>query len=321
MEPTCRKILVTGSSGFVGGYLVRELQSAGYEVFGVDRVPPRESIASLMKAHCELDLGDRAAVLQLLEDFRPDGIMHLAGWAHVGESWKHPYPAFDANVINTITLYQAASEVLQKECRFLYVSSAEVHGNIPEEELPITESSPLNPVSPYGVSKLVAENALRTLRQSQGMPVMVARPFNHVGPGQAPTFALPSFARRIVGIERGDIDVFRHGNLEVYRDFLDVRDVVRAYRLMYEKGMDGDTFLIASGESHSIASIAEMLFRLAGVEAKMERDPALYRQVEMRDNRGDSSFLRDRTGWRPEIPFEQTLADILEDARARYQPA
>lgn len=319
MEPG--RALITGIGGFVGGHLAAELLSNGWQVCGVDR-RPRDYMGALAGVPiATADLADYGATEQMLLRFQPTHIVHLAGWAHVGKSWDYVYPPFQSNVLNTMNLFLSSAKLLHSPRLFLYVSSAEVYGRVSPEDLPVTEQTAENPTSPYGASKLTAERTLRDLRRHGFMPLVVARPFNHVGPGQSPDFALPSFARRVAAIEAGESSVFYHGNLANRRDFLDVRDVARAYRLILERGEDGETFVVSSGVAHSMSSVVEKLFHLARISPEMREDPELFRKADVPEFRGDSSWLRHRTGWEPRMLLEESLADILQEARQRLQTA
>jgi len=308
------KILVTGAGGFVGSHLIRELHGAGHSVVATDwRTGIWEELP--VESSHRVDLSDRGALDLLISRNQPDALIHLAGWSHVGRSWDSPSDVMEANIINTLHLYEAANQHLAEGTRFLFISSADVYGSPSPEDLPLNESSPVAPNSPYSVSKYAAEMALRTLRLRSQVELLIARPFNHIGPGQSPGFVLPNLARQIAEIEQGKREKLWHGNLESRRDFLDVRDVVRAYRLILEQGPDGGLFVIAGGESYRIQWLVERLFALAGMDPKMEVDPARIRPVDTPELRGDSRRLRDTTGWKPRYSVEETLREILEEAR------
>ncbi|MCC6548045.1 GDP-mannose 4,6-dehydratase [Candidatus Sumerlaeota bacterium] len=314
------KIVLTGAGGFVGPHLMRELCAVGHHVIAIDRTAIPE-IPGGSVTGVRLDLNDRLALYDLFAAERPDAVIHAAGWSHVGKSWENPSSVFESNVINTIWLYQTACEFLPKDGVFLYISSADILGPVSPGQLPITEKHEPNPRSPYAVSKHSAEMILRVLESNGGARVIVARPFNHIGPGQSPGFVCPSFARQIAEIEAGRRDFLMHGNLTTRRDFLDVRDVARAYRMLLEQKPADPLFIIASGESHSIQSIVEMMFTIAGMTPRMKADPALFRPADISEFRGSPALLQNRTGWRPEIPLQQSLRDLLDDARAHLQLA
>lgn len=306
------RILVTGAHGFAGRHLIDELTAHGHEPIALDRTPGGDQPACQSVV---ADLADNAAVESALRDTGPDAVVHLAAWSHVGHSWKAPAEVYRANTVNTISLYDAVSRLLGPDARFLYVSSADVYAPAGPEELPLTEKSPTRATSPYAASKLSAEEALRLLRRNGGAQLTTIRPFNHIGPGQAPTFVCPVFARQVAEIEQGTRATLTHGNLEALRDFTDVRDMVRAYRLLVEASAPAPLYVAASGRAVSIGTIAETLFQIAGIRPCMEVDPALFRPVDTKELRGDATLLRHQFGWSAEIPLETSLADILEEAR------
>ncbi len=293
---------------------MREFLAAGHEVTGLDRGRRDTTPGGPDYRHLLVNLADALTVEDAIREACPDAILHLAGWSHVGDSWQHPSRVIEANLTNSVNLYTAAAGHMPADGRFLLVSSADVYGPVREEELPLTELSRTHPESPYAVSKLATETMLRVLRRNFSLPLLVVRPFNHIGPGQSPAFVCPSFARQIAEILEGRREELVHGNLQTARDFLDVRDVVRAYRLILEKGNDGDLFVIASGRSHSIESIVHHLFDAAGLEPRMRKDPERFRPFDTRELRGCSAFLNERTGWEAERPLEETLRDIFEEA-------
>jgi GDP-4-dehydro-6-deoxy-D-mannose reductase len=313
------KVLVTGAGGFVGPHLVKELIQAGHEVGAVDRDP---LCSQKLEGAClfQADLLNEKAVDGVLVGFRPDSIIHLAGWSHVGRSWHEPAMALRLNVVATVELYQEFSRQLgDRKGRFLFASSADVYADTTPDKLPYTEQSEVIPTSPYAVSKYAAEMALGVMRSDSSADVLIARPFNHIGPGQSPQFVCPSFAQQIAEIEAGERDVLRHGNLGTKRDFLDVRDVVRAYRLILEQGNDGDTFVIASGKSQTIESLVHQMFELAGIAPRMEPNPELMRPHDPPERCGSPALLNKVTGWTSEYTLDKTLLDILNEARERVK--
>lgn len=308
------RVLITGSSGFAGRHTVREFLAAGHQVAGLDRSGSNPFPSEERYHHVNADLKDILSTERAIRACRPDSILHLAGWSHVGQSWREPVQVLESNTANTIRLYMAAAEQLSPQGRFLFVSSADVYGPVPEEDLPLNEASPARPESPYAIGKLAAEQMLRALRRNVSLPLLIARPFNHIGPGQAPTFVCPSFARQIAEIKEGKREELVHGNLDTARDFLDVRDVARAYRLILENGNDGNLFVIASGQSHTIRWVVDQLFAAAGIEPRLRKDPARFRPFDTKELRGCPDFLKERTGWEPERPLKETLREILDEA-------
>ncbi len=259
----------------------------------------------------ELDVTDAASVERALTGSCPDAVYHLAGLAHVGRSWEEPAAFFDTNAAGTLHVLDAA-----RRCRplprVLVVSSAEVYGAVAAEELPLTEETPMRPVSPYAASKAAAEMVCLQAHLGWGLPVIRARPFNHMGPGQSPTFAVPALAGRILAALRAGSGVLRTGNLSARRDFTDVRDVVRAYRLLMERGEPGTAYNVCSGRDVSMAEVVDQLMAISGADLRTEPDLELMRPVDVPVIRGDASRLEATTGWSPEVPLEESLRAVLE---------
>lgn len=296
-------ILITGAQGFVGRHLTAHLEACGDEVVGVDR------------EHGGVDITDADAVRRLVADVAPTAIYHLAGWADVGGSWQHPVEAFRVNAEGTLNVLGAAVEV--GVGRVLAVSSADVYGKVDPSELPLTEDSPLRPASPYAASKVAADYLGLQAWLGRGLPVLRVRAFNHLGPGQTDKFVAPALASRIARAERDGGDVLPIGDLSARRDFTDVRDVVRAYRLLMLHGQPGEVYNVCSGVDLAVQDLADQLLAQARIPLRFETDPALLRPVEVPVLRGSHQRLSEATGWQPEIPIAQTLTDLLEDWRAR----
>ncbi len=295
--------LVTGASGFVGRHLVAHLTESGDEVIGIDR------------ATDGVDITDATAVAEIIGRIRPTVIYHLAGWADVGGSWRAPVEAFRANAEGTLNVLGAATEAGGE--RVLSVSSADVYGIVAPEELPLTEESPLRPASPYAASKVAADFLGLQAWLGRRLPVLRVRAFNHLGPGQTDKFVAPALASRIARAERDGGEVLEVGDLSARRDFTDVRDVVRAYRLLVEHGEPGEVYNVCSGVDLAVQDLADQLLALATVPLRFATDEALLRPVELPVLRGSHDRLSAATGWEPEIPMATTLADLLADWRTR----
>lgn len=293
------RAFVTGGQGFVGNWLCAHLEAAGDEVVG----PPPS-----------VDITDPDAIAEAVVSARPDAIYHLAALASVAESWDAPVRTFEVNALGTLHVLEAARRC-DPAPRVLLVCSAEVYGIVTPEQLPITEDCPLRPVTPYAVSKVAAEFLGLQAHLAHGLPVIRARAFNHVGPSQAGAFVVADLARRIVEAQRDATKRLIAGNLSPRRDFTDVRDVVRAYRLLVERGVAGEVYNVCSGVDIAIEDLAHRLLDLAGADLTIETDPDLVRPVDVPVLRGDNTRLQETTGWRPEIPLDQTLADALETWR------
>ncbi len=299
------RVLVTGASGFVGRHLVAHLVEQGDDVVGSDRVTGGP------------DITDATGIREFLEASRPDAVYHLAGWSDVGGSWSAPQAAFRANAEGTLNVLQAS--IAASVQRVLIVSSADVYGVVAEDQLPLTEDAPLRPVSPYAASKVAADFLALQAFLGRRLGVVRVRAFNHLGPGQSENFVAPALACRIARNERDGLDEVRVGNLAARRDFTDVRDVVRAYRLLVERGEVGEVYNVSSGHDVAVVDLAHQLIGMAARPMALVHDPALERPVEVPVLRGDNSRLRGATGWAPAIPLARTLADLLDDARARVR--
>jgi GDP-4-dehydro-6-deoxy-D-mannose reductase len=295
------KALVTGSAGFVGRHLRAHLEAMGDSVVGVDRADGP-------------DLLDADAVAAAVAEVRPEVVYHLGGWSDVGASWEDPLGAFEVNAIGTLNLLQACSA--HGSPRVLAVSSADVYGRVDPSELPIAEDAPFRPVTPYAASKIAADQLALQAWLGYGLEVLRVRAFNHLGPGQATAFVAPALAERIARNERAGSDTVTVGNLTPRRDVTDVRDVVRAYRLLVVHGSPGEAYNVCTGRDLAISELAEHMVALATRPMRLEPDPALQRHVETPVLRGDPSKLHQATGWEPEIPLDRTLADVLAEHRA-----
>jgi GDP-4-dehydro-6-deoxy-D-mannose reductase len=288
--------LITGGRGFVGTWLAEHLRGNGDEVVQIDQ---------------EVEITDPGAVLAAVTDAAPDAVYHLAAMTHVGQSWDEPLRVLGVNVLGTGAVLAAAREC-GTDPTVLVTSSAEVYGAVTDPAmLPLTESSPTAPLTPYAASKLAAEALCRQAWLGHGQRVIVVRPFNHIGPGQSPNFAVAALSKRIVDAERSGAEEIPVGNLSARRDFTDVRDVVRSYRMLIESGEPGAVYNVCSGRDVSIQEIADRLLALAGSTVRLVPDPALVRPVEVPVLRGDPGLLTRTTGWTPDVTLDQTLADVL----------
>ncbi len=314
------RLLVTGAGGFVGGHLVELLrrEAPATRVHGV--VLPHGSLAWSTTEGVrivEADLDDPAAAAAVIEEVRPEGVVHLAGQSSVHQSWLDPGGTLRTNVLGIVHLLDAARRAGLRPA-VLVVGSAEEYGPVSEAELPIPEDAPLRPASPYAVSK-VAQGALALLYgPAGGMRVVLTRTFHHTGPGRGEAFAESSFARQIAEIEHGLREpVIEVGNLDAVRDFTDVRDVVRSYLLLLEKGEPGQAYNVCSGRGRRIRDVLDLLLASSSARVELRVDENRLRPSDVPAQVGDPSRLRAATGWQPRIPLEETLADLLADWRAR----
>lgn len=294
------RVLVTGVCGFVGTRLARHLLARGDSVSGTYlEEPPNEPGLEAF----EVDILDRAAIARVVAQTRPSAIVHLAGLTHVGASWRRIADYFQVNVLGVENVLAAAGD-----CRVLVASSAEVYGQVPEEEQPIRESRPLAPLSPYAMTKAAAE------RLALARDAVIVRSFNLVGAGQAETFALPSFARQLAlvraGLHAPELEV---GDLSARRDFLHVEDGVRGYTTLIDRGVAGTAYNLGSGTAVSIQQALEMLAGIAGVELSTRTDPELRRPVDLPLLSADCTRLSD-LGWRPEHSLREALEELWQAA-------
>jgi GDP-4-dehydro-6-deoxy-D-mannose reductase len=301
------RALLTGGHGFVARWLREHLEAEGDEIVGA--------------ADSEVDVTDGEALRSWIADAAPDAIYHLAALTHVGESWDAPAETFRVNAIGTVLVLEAARATAAKQPTVLVVSSAEVYGTVSPDQMPITEDLPPRPVTPYAASKVAAELVALQAHLGYGSPVVTTRAFNHVGPGQNPSFLVPALAQRIVEAETTGANTIRIGNLSARRDMTDVRDVVRAYRALVVAGEPGETYNVCSGRDVAVEDIARRLVELSGLDLELVVDPELVRPVEVPVMRGDPGKITRRTGWTPEIPLDDTLRDVLASAREREQAA
>ena len=289
------RAFITGGGGFVGHWLRTHLESLGDDVTSVDM---------------DVDITDPLAVRAAVTGAAPEAVYHLAAVSNVGESWDAPARTFAVNAVGTLHLLEAV-KVLPSPPTVLLVCSSEVYGRVEPGDLPLGEDAPLRPVSPYAASKVAAEFLGLQAFLAHKLPVIRVRAFNHIGPGQAPSFVVASLARQIVEAQRAGQRSISVGNLSPHRDFTDVRDVVRAYRLLVEGGVPGEVYNVCSGDSVAIEDLARRMLALAGADLSLEVDPDRVRAVEMPTLCGDPGRLRAATGWIPEYSLDQTLADVL----------
>jgi GDP-4-dehydro-6-deoxy-D-mannose reductase len=303
--------LVTGATGFAGGHLVALLSSLGIRAraWGHRAAPAAGDGSSEWTA---VDVLDRQAVRAALDAARPSAIYHCAGIADVHGAWASPASALHVNALGTHNLLESARE-LELDCRVLVTGSALVYRQSLD---PITEDHPIGPTTPYGVSKLAQE---MTARESP-IDTLLARPFNHAGPGQSPAYATSAFAQQIAEIEAGRREaVLRVGNLDAQRDITDVRDTVRAYHALLERGAVRRPYNVCSGKTYSMRALLDVLLSLARVRVRVETDPARLRPSDTPVVHGSHARLTAETGWQPQIPIDQTLSDLLDHWRARVK--
>jgi GDP-4-dehydro-6-deoxy-D-mannose reductase len=310
------RALITGITGFAGSHLAEYLlaEQPEVEVFGIYRWRSRmDNVRHLLDrlTLLEADLRDYTSIAQALEESRPDFIFHLAAQSFVPSSWRAPAETLSTNVNGQTNLFEAVraldlDPVVQIAC------SSEEYGMVLPDEVPIRESNPLRPLSPYAVSKVAQDLLGYQYFQSYGLKAVRTRGFNHTGPRRGEVFVLSNFARQLAQIEAGlQEPVIRVGNLSAVRDFTDVRDTVRAYWLAVRRGRPGEVYNIASGTGVSMQEALDQLVDLSGADVRVEVDPERLRPSDVPRLIGDSSRFRKDTGWEPRIPFRQTLEDLL----------
>ncbi len=288
---------VTGGAGFVGQHLQTHLTAAGDEVTSADRLTDG------------VDITDALSVLDHMTAAKPDVVYHLAGQADVGGSWDTPVETFNINLYGTLNVLEAARRCGVK--RVIAVTSADIYGIVTADQLPLTEQSELRPISPYAASKAAADMACLQAFLGYSQEVIRVRAFNHLGPGQSARFVASALAKRVAQNERTGATSVAVGDLTPRRDFTDVRDVARAYRMLATDGVAGEVYNICSGVDHSIQEIADLLLGLANHPMNLDVDQSLIRPVDLPILRGSAEKLNAATGWSPEISLATTLADLL----------
>ncbi|MBR1672647.1 MAG: GDP-mannose 4,6-dehydratase [Fretibacterium sp.] len=292
----------------MGRYLREELEQNGYNVTGLDVLAGEGTL--------QADLLDEVQTISALRDTRPDVVIHLAGQADVAKSWEIPQRTFEINVIATVNLMEAVRAVVP-QAHMVLVGSSDEYGTLGEAGASVGETLPLNPRSPYAVSKLAQEQMAVVYARAYGLNICMTRSFNHGGPGQREGFLIPDFASGIVRVEKGLRRCLRVGNLDSRRDFTHVRDVVRAYRLLAEKGRIGEVYNVGSGTACSAREILKKLLTLSGTDIPVEQDPAKMRPSDTPVICCDHSKLTQDTGWEPEIGLDQILYEVLMEWRGK----
>jgi GDP-4-dehydro-6-deoxy-D-mannose reductase len=315
------RVLITGITGFAGSHLAEYCLGRGdVEVFGTARWRSRmDNVEGIVDdiVLIDCDLKDSVAVRHCLSEVRPDYIFHLAAQSFVPTSWKAPVETMMTNVVGQINIFEAMRE-LKLESRVQLACSSEEYGMVLEEEIPIKETNPLRPLSPYGVSKVAQDLLGYQYHQSYGLHTIRTRGFNHTGPRRGDVFVSSNFSRQIAMVEKGKQEpVLRVGNLDARRDFTDVRDMIRGYWVALEKGEPGDVYNIGSGTDVTIRHMLDLLLGFSEVEIEVRQDPERMRPSDVEVLRADNSKFCGLTGWKPEIPLEKTLEDLLDYWRER----
>lgn len=294
-----KRLLVTGLDGFVGQHVRQAVEGSRDGRFRL--TVPRDAI----------QLTQPGTIEKAVRDARPECVLHLAAQSFIPQSIKDPRATYDVNFFGTLNLLEALKSS-GFGGRVLYVGSADVYGAVDEKDLPVVETHPLRPRTPYGVSKAAAELLCYQWTQDHGLDIVMTRPFNHIGPGQAEQFVVPDFAKQITEIKLGRREaVIKVGAIDVTRDFTDVRDVVQAYLALIERGEAGEAYNVCSGHEYRIRDVLDELIQLAGIECKIVVDDHRLRAAERQRNRGSFEKLAKCTGWAPRIPLTESLRDVL----------
>ena len=316
------KVLITGITGFAGSHLAEYLMAEHpeVEINGTCRWRSRreniEHFDERVRLH-EADLRDYSSLHSLLDEVRPDAIFHLAAQSFVPSSWRAPAETLTTNITGQTYLFEAV-RYLGIDPTIQIACSSEEYGLVHPHETPIKEDNPLRPLSPYAVSKVAQDFMGYQYFQSYGLKVVRTRAFNHTGPRRGDVFVTSNFAKQVASIEAGlQAPVIRVGNLDAIRDFTDVRDMVRAYWLAVTRGRPGEVYNIASGVGIHIHELLDRLIALSDAEVEVRVDPERLRPSDVEILIGDSSKFRADTGWEPQVPFEQTLTDVLDYWRER----
>lgn len=314
-----KRMLITGFSGFVSRHFLNYLveNNLSYEVLGVDVNLPKFAMEdyapTLAMSFEQVNLLDKEAVEDMIATFRPDYILHLASFSSVAYSWQHPADCF----MNNTSIFLNVTEALRKhdlrDCRLLSVGSSEEYGDVKKEELPLQEDMPLVPVNPYAVARVSQEMMAKVLADSFGMQIMLTRSFNHMGPFQDERFVIPSFVRRILdiaesGAKSGEIET---GDTSIVRDFVDVRDVVRAYYRLLLDGKAGEVYNICGEKGVSLAEVVDQIADIVGVSVTTRVNPDFVRPGDNQVVIGSAEKIRQDIGWTAEIPLRQTLMDMI----------
>lgn len=305
------KAFLIGAAGFVGKHLIDHLRAGRGWSVAASKLP-HETIEAAGVPVYDLDILDRRAVESLLAEVRTDCVIHLAAQSSVAVSWEDPGLTIDVNIKGAVNVLDAVRG-LDYTPRVLLIGSGEEYGAVLPEEIPVGEHTPLRPGNIYAATKACQNMLGKLYADAYGMDIVMVRAFNHIGPGQSPQFVVSDFCKQVAGIEAGRREpVLRVGNLAAKRDFTDVRDVVRAYGLLLDRGKAGETYNVGSGEAVAVADILHRVLALSAGAISVETDPKKFRPVDVPEVRADIAKLRAATGWAPEVPLDKTLAETLD---------
>lgn len=305
------KYLITGGSGFVGKHFTDHILN-NYSEADILNIDISESENMNIKFE-KLDLLDNEKLSEIISKYKPDRILHLASFSSVAFSWRNPVKSFANNTNIFLNLLEAVRSA-NINPRIISVGSSEEYGNLPEENYPLTESTKVNPVSPYAVARVSQEMLSRVYVNGYGLDIIMTRSFNHIGPYQKEVFVVPSFVKQFAEAKlhnKTDIDLIT-GDISVSRDFVDVRDVVKAYELLFQKGESGELYNICSGKPTKLKEIINILSEITGIKANINISDDLLRPTDIKQVYGESKKINDKTGWQPEIKLTKSIEDMLE---------
>ncbi|MBL7892087.1 MAG: GDP-mannose 4,6-dehydratase [Bacteroidia bacterium] len=312
------KYLITGFSGFVSKHFLDFLEQneVASAVLGIDLNKPEFDLSKYKKVNGSfqhVDLLNKEDVDRVIQQFQPDYILHLASYSSVAFSWQNPVASFTNNTNIFLNLIERV-RALGIKCRILSVGSSEEYGNVSPSDLPLREDHLLNPVSPYAVARVAQELLSKVFVAGYGSDIVLTRSFNHIGPGQKDIFVIASFAKKLIDIKQKKVasNELATGDLAIVRDFVDVRDVVRAYYLLLKKGKQGEIYNICSGKGTSLAEVLEKMAKIIGVEIDHRLDKRFVRPDDIRVVVGSNDKIRKDVGWKNEIELDKSLRDILD---------
>lgn len=311
------KYLVTGFSGFVSKHFLEYLESLNtlVSVIGIDINPPEFNFSHFKYVKCSfsrIDLLDKSQVDNIIYQFQPNYILHLASFSSVAYSWKNPIASFSNNTNIFLNLLEQI-RAINLNCRIISVGSSEEYGNVTEADIPLIEEHPLKPISPYAVARVSQEMLSKIYVDGYGQDVVLTRSFNHIGPGQRDIFVISSFAKQLVEIKKNKRPAeIVTGNLSIIRDFIDVRDVVKAYYGLFKSGQKGEVYNICSGNGVSLEIIIKNMSRLLDIDVITKVDKALIRPSDNSIIIGDNSKLKNQIAWNPSYTLDESLKDILD---------
>lgn len=307
------KIFITGSTGFVGSHLIDYLRSPENKIFGAFFPATSEKVKKMRGVELfYMDITDEKETYSAVKAIRPDWIFHLAAVSNVRYSWKNRRETMETNILGTFHLFEVARKLVPS-ARILFISSSDVYGIHMHMSRPFKEEAVVHPVSPYAYTKISGESLCQFYSQIEELDIVIARSFPHTGPGQSPDFVCSDWARQIANIEKEKAEpVLKVGNIDVERDFLDVRDVVKAYTGLLKRGKKGEVYNVCSGKAVALRNILQLLLSFSSKKADLNVDPEKLRKADIPILFGDNGKIKQDVKWKPQISLRQTLSDLLD---------